>query len=268
MSDGLVVRGSNSGLVISFAADIDEVIGALAETDRWVGPYVTASALSATARDAQQAEQKALNASFDRPVALTRRAVLYRKATREELTAEVFIRDEAPGGVPPARYLAPQIEGGPRRPKSHELRLRRAGILGPNEFAVPARNALLDSFGNIKGGTFEQMLSQLQAAEQFAGYMANETKRSRRRAGVRRTSRFFVADGKRGGLPRGIYERIGQGHRAKVRGFLLFVDGAPDYRIRYRFGEAARTKALRVFGGHWASYFERFVASGKIMRRG
>lgn len=268
----VIVRRGNAGLAISFAADIDEVIAALDATDQWVGPYVTASALSATAALARTAEQKALDASFDRPTPFTQRAVLYSKATRDELTAEVFIRDEAAGGVAPARYLEPDILGGPRRPKSHELRLRRLGILGPNEYAVPGDDVPLDAYGNIKGGTFEQMLSQLGGAEQFAGYQANETKKSRRRAGVRRRSRFFFSSGTTdtvhgtSRLPRGIFERLGNGHGAPVRSFLFFVPSAPSYRVRYRFGEAARTEAEAVFGTQWASYFERFIASGKIMK--
>jgi len=265
MAGPLLTRFGNAGFTLDFAASVDDVLSTLDEADRWVGPYVTASALSATAFDMRDAEQKALTAAFDRPVSLTKRAVLYTKATRQELTATVFIRDEASGGVPPARYLEPEIQGGPRRPKSHELRLRRAGILGPHEFAVPAKTVPLDAYGNVRPGSIEQMLSQLQAAEQFAGYMANETKRSRRRAGMRRTSRYFFARGDTD-LPRGIYERLGLGSKARIRGFLMFVKDAPDYRVRYRFGQAASTKAARVFGDYWGSYFQRFISSGKIMK--
>jgi len=269
----LLARRSNSSFAISFQANIDEVIAALGQSDRWVKPYVTASALTATAKAVRVVEQAALTASFDRPVPFTQRAVLYQSASRSDLTASIYLRDEASGGTPPSRYLAPEIDGGPRRPKSHELRLRRAGILGPSEFAVPGDDVPLDQYGNVPGGVIEQMLSQLGAAEQFAGYKANETARSRRRAGVRRTSRFFFSPGVTNSvhghtnLPRGIFERLGSGHGAPVRSLLIFVHRAPQYRPRYRFGLAAVAEAERVFPGFWSSYFDSFVASGRILRR-
>lgn len=241
---------------VNFSLDVSEVVDALRTADRWVGPYVTWSALNSTVYDAAQAEQKALSASFERPVRLTTRAVLYAKVPRgqlTEMTASVFIQDEiGGGGVPPARYLSAEIDGGPRRPKSHELRLRRAGILGPNEFAEPARGVPLDAYGNLQRGALEQMLSELLTAGQFGtGYFGN-VGRAKKRAGMRRSSRYFFARGD-GHLARGIYERMGLNRGARIRGFLIFVGGAPDYRPRYRFGEAARAEAGRVFWGHWTA---------------
>jgi hypothetical protein len=48
-------------------------------------------------------------------------------------------------GVPAWKYLAPEIDGDPRRRKSHELRLQGAGVLHANEYAVPGEGVALDA---------------------------------------------------------------------------------------------------------------------------
>lgn len=219
-------------------------------------PSIMRNALNDAAMDGRNAERDEIARVFDRPVALTKTAVVFpksMKATKDNLVATIgMLRDEARKGTPPAKYLAPEVLGGPRRPKAHELALRRAGLLAPGEYVVPARGARLNSFGNISGSLITEILSQLKAAEGFAGYMMNETARSRKRAGAKRTKRYFVPP--RGHtLPRGVYER--QGNR--IRAVLMFVADQPDYRPRYAFGQAGEKAVLRTFEGHWIRYFRR-----------
>lgn len=248
-------------LDLSFEDDIERFKQQLREVDRWALPYIVSGALNDTMFGGRKAEQQALNASFDRPVALTRHSVRYRKATKDYLLTDIYIEDDVTKGTPPAKYLAAEVFGGARRAKRHEVALRAAGILGHSEFAVPGRGAPVDSFGNLKGGIIEQMLSQLQAAEHHAGYLANETTTSRKRAGARRNARFFYARGGKG-LRRGIYIKQG----SKVRSFLIFVEAAPTYRRRYKFGDAFIRHAQRHFGENFANRFNRMVANGRIGR--
>lgn len=257
----IVPFGSNSGFEINFKLEVDQVQSAMHEMDRWAVPYITAGALNDVVFNARKAEKKAMPWYLDRPTAYTQRGVIYTKASKDYLVASVSINDERIKGTPQARYLAPNIEGGPRQPKPYEKRLQRAGILGSNEYTVPGSGAPINGSGNIPGGRIERMLSQLQAAEQVAGYLANETARSRKRNAPRRLERYFVSKGD-GALPRGIWMRKGR----TVRAFLIFVSGAPNYKPIYPFGRATREYAERNFARHWIARFERMASSGRILR--
>src|SRR5690606_2908854 len=120
-------------------------------------------------------------------------AALYRKATKAKPVAEVFIRDEAPKGTPPAKYLLPQVEGGTRRPKAFERRLQASGALPAGMFAVAGKGAKLDRHGNVPGRVITAVLSAMHS--QFDPYQnATETsvKRRRRRRRKRGGDYFLV----------------------------------------------------------------------------
>lgn len=215
-------------------------------------PSIIRNALNDTAKDAMEAERAKILGVFDRPTPFIQRAVIFPsslRATKENLVATIKVRDQATG-TPPSKFLRSEVSGGPRRPKAFELRLRRAGIMREDEFATLAIGFKRDQYGNIPGSTLVAILSQLQAAEQFAGYAMNETAASRKRAGSKRTKRYFVPR-EGSGLRRGIYMRQGK----KLTAVMVFVR-QPTYRARYDFGQAASVKANRAFPGHFARYFE------------
>jgi len=257
----IVPAQSNAGLQINFRSNVEDVAQGFRDTDRWAVPYITAGALNDTVFHARKVEQRAMPHYLDRPVAYTQRGVLYDKATAKHLVARVYINDDPTGGTPQAKYLEPNIVGGFRGPKPYERRLRRAGILRADEFTVPGAGMRLNVHGNIPGGRIERMLSQLQAAEQFAGYQANETRRSRRRNVRTGKERYFVAQGDTA-LPRGIWERRGK----RIRPMLLFVSGAPAYSPIYPFGRAAIEHAEFNFARYWVRRFDRMLKSGRIFK--
>ncbi len=219
-------------------------------------PSVMRNALNDVAMDARDAERAAIAVHFDRPNPLTKKAVVFPaawKATKDNLEARIgALRDHASGGTPPANYLAPNIFGGPRRVKRSERAMRLAGILAADEYIVPAKAAPLDSYGNVRASLILQILSQLKAAETSAGYMANETARSRKRASKRRTKRYFVPRPDHP-LPRGVYERDGR----SIRAILIFVKNEPTYSKRYPFGEAAERAVRAHFERRYALHFNR-----------
>lgn len=251
----VVVRPGNQLLSISFAADLDQLKRELPDWAANRIPSITRNAVNDAVVEARDAESDKIRGIFDRPRPLTQKAPLYRRATKESLTAWVFIRDEASGGTPPSKYLMPQVLGGPRGAKRFEEALRARGILGAGEFAVPAAGYRRDQYGNVPGSTIVAILSQLQAAERAAGYMMNETSASRARNIKAGKARYFVPSGTRadkgmGRLPRGIYERRG----GTIRAVFVFVR-QPRYRKRYDFGQAATAKVERVFWAYWQRYF-------------
>lgn len=249
-----------SGLTISFHADIESI---QRELPRWANeriPSITRNALNDTVVEARKAELKKIEGVFDRPTPYIKRAPRYTRATKEHLVAEVYIPDDVAGGNSKARILGPQVHGGPRRLKPFEYRLRQMGILRPDEYTTIAIGYPRNAYGNLPGPRIVQILSQLQAFND-AGYSANETARSRKRAGKKRSRRYFVPSGYKqdkgiSRLPRGIYER--QGNR--IRAVLIFVTGAPRYRKRYDFGQATIARAQRVFAPHWIKYFHKEAA--------
>lgn len=263
---GVVVRPGNQLLTLSFAADLDQLKRELPDWAANRIPSITRNALNDAVVEARDAESDKIRGIFDRPRPLTEKSPLYRRATKENLTAWVFIRDEASGGTPPSKYLMPQVLGGPRGAKRFEQALRARGILAPGEFAIPAIGYKRDEHGNVPGSTIVAILSQLQAAERAAGYMMNETARSRARNIKAGKARYFVPSGVRADkaiarLPRGIYERRGNTTRA----VFVFVR-QPKYRKRYDFGQAATAKVERVFWAYWQRYF--YVELAKRSARG
>jgi hypothetical protein len=249
------VRPGNALMSVSFAVDISSIQKEMPAWARDRIPSITRNALNDTVPDAAFAETEKIRGIFDRPTPLTQRAPLYRKATRDNLTAWVFIRDEASKGTAPARYLEPQVTGGQRGAKRFERALRAIGVMGPNEYAIPAIGFKRDGYGNLPGSLLVRILSQLRAFSE-QGHLMNETAKSRSRNRTRVKARYFVPGGFRsemgiGRLPRGVYERAGN----RIRAVMIFVEGAPSYQRRYDFGQAAKAKADRVFWPYWQRHF-------------
>jgi hypothetical protein len=251
-----LLSGPQGAFAISFSANIEEVEAALDETQRWVIPYATSTALSRTAYEARKAEQLKLKGVFDRPIGFTVNSVLYKKASVDNLTYIVFIRDEVgKGGTAPAAYLRPSVVGGARRAKPFEILLRRVGVMEPQEFAIPAAGMKRNAYGNLPASLISTILSQLKARRDT---LQNTTARSKGRARKASKAEYFVpAEGSRSKLPRGVYQRL---PGRKIKAVLIFVGATPRYRKRYDFGQAARAKALRVFGPEWAKAFREQMA--------
>lgn len=240
-------------LSISFAADISSI---MSEMPKWAQdriPSITRNALNDTADDARFAEVQKMRGLFDRPTEYIARSPRYTKATKDDLTATVYILTD--GRIAPTKILLAEVQGGVRQPKAFELALRRIGVMRPEEYAVPAIGQQRDAFGNLPGGLIVKIMSQLQAFT-WSGYRANESDRSRKRNLRLGKARYFVPSGARqergiGRLPRGVYERVGN----SIRAVMIFVSVRPRYAKRYDFGQAAITKAERVFPDYWARYF-------------
>jgi hypothetical protein len=240
------------------AGDLMRNLAYLREED---APIVTAYALTKTAQEIKAEEIRTMASVFDRPTKFTLNALYVKPATKRDLAAEVYFKDGF-NSVPAWRYLGPQVEGGARVHKAHEKRLIRAGLMKDDEFAVPGKGISLDGFGNIPGSTIERILSQLGAAEQFSGYSANQTKRSRARAKARKIGLYFVLRPGAPGIANrnvapGIYYRAGLRDLVPV---ILFVK-PPKYQKRFPFYETASMVFDAKFLLHARDGWDRFVGS-------
>jgi hypothetical protein len=228
-------------------------------------PFAVANAINDALFDARDAWRTNISTVFESPNALTMNAVLYKKATKADLVGELFLRNEATKGTPPSRYLLPEVTGGVRDEKPVEFLLRNAGIIGGNEFIVPARNFPVDSFGNVPLGVLTAILSDLQAARDPT---ANSTRESRgkraRRKKIGKRQVYFLNRAKRGKLPRGIFERTSTGFGGSIRMVLAIVEGAPTYRSRFHAFEIANRAFRESFPVRFATRLREAVASAKI----
>lgn len=246
---------------VTYRVEVEDVRRALRDLSERDGPFVTAYALTQTAKDIKAAEVETMQSVFDRPTRFTLNSLYVKPATKRDLTAEVYFKDGF-GSVPAWRYLGPQVEGGARVHKSFERALIRSGFMSPEEFAVPGQGATLDASGNISGGTITRILSQLGAAEQTAGFKANQTTKSRARAKKKGVGRYFVLrPGGAGAADRnvvpGIYYRADLHDMVPV---IMFVR-PPRYQKRFPFYERAGEVFDQKLVANARIGFDRYVLS-------
>lgn len=232
---------------IRIAVDPGDVLGRqLTDLEQSQLPFAVSQAANKVAYEVRERWKRQAPRVFDRPTPLTVNAAMYRKATKAQPYAEIFIRDEAFKGTPPAKYLLAEVEGGQRRRKGFERLLQSRGILSPTQFAVMGRGAQANQFGNVPAGQITKILSQLGAQRDRYLNQTAVSKKRRRGKKNNRDGEYFVLTKRRGVLRPGVYERIGRG--SGVRSIFVFTTTA-GYRPRYDiFGMAEDTwKKLMPF---------------------
>jgi len=193
---------------------------ALAGFERQI-PFATALALTRTAQAVQKDLKEAMPRHLDRPTRFTLNGTYVKPATKNKLIAEVGLKDWAAKGTPVARYLSPQIQGGPRGDKRSERAMRIRGLLPPGRFLIPGDDAPLNQFGNITAGQTVKALSHVRG--QIDEYQ--HTTSSRAKGKAKRSGRQFFMMGKVG-----IFYRQGK----SLRSFLI-IGKQPMYRQRFDF---------------------------------
>jgi hypothetical protein len=219
-------------------------------------PAALTRAVVHTAQELQRDWARTMQRVFKNPTPFTQKAVRYKIRSGTQ-GAEIFIRDEASNGTPPARYLMPQVRGGQRLMKPFENLLRKQGILPAGMQAVPGKGQPLDAFGNIPPADFSRMLSQLGARRDEK---TNETDTSRRRRLRREKKRqelrgsYFVIKPGQGRMLPGVYQRENTGGAARealgvgsqARSVLIFTKPG-NYSVRYRIFDRAEAVYRTTF---------------------
>ncbi|WP_444893434.1 hypothetical protein ACJJIE_02545 [Microbulbifer sp. TRSA001] len=220
-------------------------------------PYASSVALNNVAFRIRGEERAAIGRIFANPANLTLNSVLVKKATKRSGVAKVFIRDQATKGTPPSKYLAPAILGVDRNVKRFEQALRHAGLLPEGMYAVHGEGAKLNKHGNISGGTYSKILSQVRASRDPTQNATNSN-RSKAKRGI--TKGYFV--GKIEGTL-GVWQRVGYKRRRSVRPILIFVKKKPNYRKRFPFFRIAEGIARRHFPIELDKAMDRAIATAK-----
>jgi hypothetical protein len=208
----------------------------------------TRVALNRTADKAVKAEQHEMRDVFRSPTPYTLSSVRMKPATSASLAATVELKDDATKATPATRFLAPQMQGGPRGQKRFERALQSVGAMPVGYRAVPGQAARLDAYGNMSRGQIVQILAYFRAFPE-AGYKANMTDQGRAKLarGTKRRQGFTYFVGRPGDrLPLGIYQRFSFGAGGAVKPVLLFVRSAV-YQERFDFGYVVETTVKKEF---------------------
>lgn len=181
----------------------------------------TNNAFGKLAFDLRKEQQRVMRVSFKSVVPYTLGAIRARtpKATGNYQTAGVYFLEQGSKGREAHKYLTPNIKGGGRRFKPHEVALYKAGLIPAGSYTNKGDNSTLKN-----GGQYQRMLSQLQA--QRKGSM-NETEASAKRK--KRTSNFFVLY--RGSEPVAIARRSA----GSITVELAITQTKPNYKPIYDF---------------------------------
>jgi hypothetical protein len=239
----------DGGFTLSVNASVTDFMRQIDDVERRHVPFVTAYALTKTAKDIEAEAVAVMARVFDRPTRFTLNALFVKPATKTDLTAAVRFK-EGFGSIPAWRYLGPEVEGGRRAKKSHELALERAGIMDANEYAVPAKGVKLDAHGNMRGGDITRILSALGANPDAH---QNTTARSKKRKPGRGT--YLVVRGST--APDGIYHRAGGRNIIPV---ILFVK-PPTYQKRFPFYETAQRILQQRFSVNFREGWQRYATA-------
>lgn len=217
-------------------------------------PYATARALNDTAQDVVVDTKRLMGEVFDRPTPFTLNAFYAGPlATRDNLSVTVQRKDMVVG----KHYLETEQAGGARGQTGvDKLLSMRIAYAGRIWGVVPGDGAKLDQYGNWSAGERNQVLSVLKAMRDGA---ANETSRSRKRAGTKRARYFVPAQGTI--KTPGVYKRIPGVKQPQL--ILLFVDSAPTYQPVLPFKDNAERVVSERLHDHFRRRFAEAMAGAR-----
>jgi hypothetical protein len=225
-------------------------------------PWAIAKAMTESAKKAQVALKAQTPRYVDRPTPFTLNSTFVRFASPRNLEAWVGFKDYASKGTPAAKYLQPMATGSVRRQKASERQLTASGVLPAGSFIVPSgvTPLKLNQYGNLTGGTYTQVLSRLKALGE-QGYTGNVS--GSRRSQAKRSQRdYFV--GRPGGLPLGIYARLGKRPKngGLSRGFhtVFYVTRQPRYQPKFPIRKILDSTFSNTFGPNLRNALERELA--------
>jgi hypothetical protein len=226
--------------------------------------FASAVALTRAAKDAQAAIRTEMEQVFDRPTKYTLNSMFLKGATKSNLEARVWLKDNPFGkGTPADRYLAPQVYGGGRQLKGMERLLQSSGLMQAGHFAVPAVGAQLDANGNVKRSQIVQILSQLgvQRGAGFESRRSNST--ASRRSVARQGVTYFSLRQPSRGLQPGIYLKRKFAHGSAIRPVFIFVPIA-QYQKRLKFFEIGEAAAQQRFPAYFDAELLKAISTARL----
>lgn len=216
-------------------------------------PFAISSALNSAAFAVQKFEKARIPTVFDRPTPLTTNAFRIEKATKQTLTAKVYID-------PKRAVLSPHERSGARGLKQFERVLRDKGWLLSGYRAVPSRSMELDQYGNPRKAEISRIIKWAQSATNFSG----------RRTKTQRYFCITVGSQSSARLSPGLYLQSTGGSGQGTGGYrmqvtiplFLFVTGV-RYQERLGFEETAEQEARRLLPTNMAAAVRRAIETAQ-----
>jgi hypothetical protein len=157
--------------------DAQKLIQPLNDLTRLQIPNAAVKSLNKAVFEAQQRLRVVAEQEFNNPVPFTLNSFKYDKPTRdgETIRARVFIREDAPKGNAPSRYLNPQIRGGPSNLGRFQVRMtntisaqpdgRTVQVRPRGSYLVPvlrkSNGVRINRYGNMSPGQYTEIVSAL-----------------------------------------------------------------------------------------------------------
>lgn len=208
----------------------------------------TDAAFTKLAFDLRAEQQQVMRATFKQVSPYTLGAIRARtpKATGDYTKAGVYFIEQGARGREAHKYLTPNIKGGKRRYKPHEVALWKKGHLPDGYYTSKASGSTM-----INGAQYQRMLSQLQAQKKDG---MNETAKSKGRK--KSGGRFFVLYN--GDQPIAIAQRFG----GSINIELSVGTTTPNYKPIYKFYETSISFTKREFPKLFGQQMKRRVGVG------
>lgn len=226
---------------VSVEADVKHVTRWLSKECKRKMPGVITNSLNATGKQVRTDSRAIITRAFNNPTKPTISATWVERAKESKPEIMIYLRETTTGKsrVAPVQWLKAQVHGGPREPKASEKRMRMSGRMLSNQFYIVNPKHRSAKTGNITGGKVEAILSQLQSAELYAGYTANQTPGSKKKG--RKKNQYFTIS--KAGRPVGVFVRKGK----TTENVLGFMNRSPQYRVRLPFYDYT----TQLFNKHW-----------------
>ena len=231
-------------------------------------PFATSLAINNLAKQAKSDLQDEMRKKFKNPVPYTLNSIYIKSSTKDDLYAEVGLKEFAGKGNAAADYLLPQITGGPAYATRFQKGLRAKGILAPNEFARPTQSDYLrfNKHGNVSPGQYAQILFSLQAFRDNSSFSYRKnSKRKNAFKYIARSTAQYNSSGPRNFYP-GIYmatglknaDRINDGEAA-----LFWIGKTPQYTGKYPFVDIGVSSVNKNFNKEFGSALAKAIATAR-----
>ena len=205
-------------------------------------PYALSVALNSTAFAVQRASRARLESAFNKPTPLIKGATRVEKATKETLTATVYIDPKR------AAILQTHEHGGRRGNQLLERFLVGKGWLPNGWRAIPADSMPRDSYGNPRRGEVNKIVAELSAS--ISGIVGSN----------RRT--FVIRPGQRSHLSPGIYRIRSRSKGAAIMPLFLFASVA-QYRAVLNWEGTVDAEARRLLPEEAAKAIRRAMETAR-----
>jgi hypothetical protein len=205
---------------------LQEALDSLTVFQRARIPGSIAWTLNKFAVELREHEMQRMQYTFNKLNKFTQNAPLYKLATKQNPKMTFFLRDNAPGGNSPDRYLAPQVLGGPVYVTRFSRALQRSGAI--DEGATPEKGQYALHWGTSKFRPTPGFISALTSA---LAVPSGPIKSGRQYArNVKARSDFFIKRADKGQGPAiGIFKRKGRG----LERVYAILSEAPKVEAKY-----------------------------------